>query len=160
MRAELTATPDYAYFTLRDAENYAGTGAETALAVARENIAASTSYEIYVICAQDLLPVSITLTDTPPAPDPEWTVVAGLPLECPTGELRLGDATGNAVSAEIDTGPGMYVVDVYYRGRSIAQERRRELLDRTSLANPISIEDTAQFAGTEAYHLHLKPVTD
>ncbi len=99
------------------------------------------------------------LTDTPPAPDPEWTVVAGLPLECPTGELRLGDATGNAVSAEIDTGPGMYVVDVYYRGRSIAQEQRRELLDRTSLANPISIEDTVQFAGIEAYHLHLKPVT-
>jgi hypothetical protein len=141
MIAELSFLPDYAFFTLRDPEHDAAVDSAAAIAAARENVAATTGYEIYVCCAQEREPVAVTLADTPPPQAITWQVVPNLRLDCPTGDLRLGDVTGTATATTLPTGPGHYHVDVYHRGR----------LSSRSPAN----DDLSQ--PVERYHLHIRP---
>ncbi|WP_019031022.1 hypothetical protein [Salinispora arenicola] len=157
MRAHLTFTPDYALFTLRDPEHDAAVGSATAIAAAREDVAASTGYEIYVCCAQDRLAVHAVVSDFPPPALSEWQLVHGLPLACLTAELRLGDGTGQGTAITAPAGPGTYEVDVYHRGRDAAVRRISELRQSSAKGRP-SEEGLVRSAGIEEYYLHLRPV--
>ncbi|MFF1611934.1 hypothetical protein ACFVYA_29465 [Amycolatopsis sp. NPDC058278] len=56
---QLVTVPSYRLITLRDQDNDAATGADEAIERARHSIAASTGYELYIECVQDIAPVSV-----------------------------------------------------------------------------------------------------
>jgi hypothetical protein len=56
---ELRTVPAYRLITLRDQDNDADTGGREAIDQAQSSVAASTGYELYISCAQDLIPISV-----------------------------------------------------------------------------------------------------
>lgn len=158
--AELTFLPDYAFFTLRDPEADAGVDSATAIEISRRHIAASTGHEIYVCCAQDRIAVHVCVNADGPAADGHaWTHAASLTLPFPSGQVRLGDVTGTAISISLDTGPGTYRVDVHHRGRDAAAAMARQLSEiRRQAGLTTYLQSLDQHAGIEKYHLQLQPI--
>ncbi|MDM4723164.1 hypothetical protein QTQ03_27495 [Micromonospora sp. WMMA1363] len=159
MEAQLTFTPDYAFFTLRDPEHDAAVNSAAAIAAARRDVAASTGYEVYVCCAQDRLAVHATVSDSPPSDTTWWQIVHGLRLACPSGELRLGDVTGQATAITLPSGPGPYEVDVYHRSRETAVRRINELRQQSPNGR-LNEDDLARHGGVEEYHMYLRPAPE
>jgi len=158
----LSFRPDYGFFTLRDREADAAINADVAITQASRQVAASTSYEIYVVRAQDglLVHAEVEVWDTRPDP----TVVGGwssphrFSLLCPSGELRLGDATGWAIGGiRLPRGAGIYAVELRHRGR---EEARQALQDLGAAAAQMGSDARLAYfddrgAGIEQYLFHV-----
>ncbi|RJQ76652.1 hypothetical protein D5S17_17465 [Pseudonocardiaceae bacterium YIM PH 21723] len=144
--------PDYRIITLRDRECDAGSGIDEALDRARRDVAASTGYELVILCEQDELPVSTTVRMWEKEPSLEDGVLR-FELECPTGELVLGSPTGEAYALGLPAGPGRYAVAVTYSGREEARDRAQQYIRR--LDDEDIDELVESWAGTERYQVHL-----
>ena len=124
---DLRLAPDYKFFTVRDGSSSAAPRGADALDAARVDIAAATPLELYVVCAQDLAQVHVAVHQEPGTeeaqPMPQWAGPLVFRISFPTGEARIGDITGQAISVPLVSGPGQYVVSLFHRGREDAQQR-------------------------------------
>jgi hypothetical protein len=148
---QLVAVPSYRLITLRDQDNDAATGADEAIEQARHSIAASTGYELYIECVQDIAPVSVLVELRAEAATEAaggYTSAGIYQLECPSGQLALGSPTGQAIAIEIE--PGMYGAMVTHRGRTAMAERHREILHDADSATELR-ERANSAAGLEEY---------
>lgn len=59
--ANLVFGPDYQFFSIRDYDMYDKPGAPEALKTANTNAVAGSKHEVFVVCAQDVLKISITV---------------------------------------------------------------------------------------------------
>jgi hypothetical protein len=157
----LTLLPDYAMFTVRDAYCDAAVGFSEAIDVARRDVAASTGYEIYVCCAQEILKVTVDVhvdrDDVPQLPDADGVI--RLPLTCPTGELRVGDVTGCAIAVDLPEGAGRYDVVISHRGRAASAALAVQLLGEGSGGDFDGwMRRLGEHAGVEQYLVRLTRV--
>ncbi|WP_140157999.1 hypothetical protein [Micromonospora sp. NBS 11-29] len=133
-RHGLTLSPDYRMVVLRDVYCDAAVGSTAAIREANKNVAASTGYEIYIVVSQDLIKVRADVEIWNEAPDDDlsasgWTGPLTFDLDCPTGNLQIGDIFGTAISGiDPPRGPGRYAVALFHRGREQADEAFREIL--------------------------------
>jgi hypothetical protein len=131
---EFRFIPDYRLITLRDREIDAVPQADRAIDQAAQDIAASAEYEIFISCAQDLLPVTtrVEVWSQPPAPPgASWIGPIELTLLCPVGEIYLGSPTGpDRGPIDLPAGPGAYLLHVSHRGRDEATAAARDPLSR------------------------------
>jgi hypothetical protein len=157
---ELTFTPDYRFFVVRDQDCDAAEGGSDALEQAEHTVAATTPYELYVLAAQDLLRVRALLqvwNGQPPPVAPPWTTALDDLLRCPSGIAQMGDVTGNAIGGiGLDAGPGVYRVRLSHCGReqAVAELQR---LDPHAATLPLE-QLTAVYeplAGIEQYLVQL-----
>ncbi|VVJ17695.1 Uncharacterised protein [Amycolatopsis camponoti] len=147
----MTTVASYRLITLHDQDNDAGVGSAEAIDRLETAIAASTGYELFIGCVQDLFPVTVRVL----VRDDEPGRSAGKPrlsLECPTGRLVLGSPTGEVADFELATGPGEYDVAVTHRGRDEARRVLREALESTE---PDALEQLGRHAGLEGYTISL-----
>ncbi|WP_137816871.1 hypothetical protein [Gandjariella thermophila] len=146
---------------MRDQDNDAGVGADAAIAEAQEGIAASTGYELYIHCAQDLLKVHATLEiwDDTPYPDSQveqWGTPRTFRLECPSGEMSMGTPTGEAIGADLPAGPGIYTIDLTHRGRDEADRLRKRIMVRYDTIPLDQLPDELEpHAGIEQYRIRM-----
>ena len=159
----ITLRPDYCTLQLRDIDCDAGVGAHEALDEARRNVAASSGYGIYINARQDSVAVRVDVEVWDSTPDPVdadgWTGPLAFDLDCPTGQLQVGDNMGNTI-AGIDPpqGPGRCTVTVYHQGRDQAADAERTILHvmGSQGAGVEQIEALqARYAGAERYLLQL-----
>ncbi|MDG4811175.1 hypothetical protein O7634_30840 [Micromonospora sp. WMMD1120] len=132
---ELLFRPDHRSFTLRDEECDAAVGAYQALVQAYETGAATTGYEVYVTAAQDLIKVRARLEvwNRPGGSADGFDDVLTFGLTCPSGVLQIGDGSGTAVGGiDLPDGPGVYTVQMQYRGRGETRAALRRLDERLS----------------------------
>ncbi|MBB5957925.1 hypothetical protein FHS29_004533 [Saccharothrix tamanrassetensis] len=101
--AQLVLIPFYRMIRLRDVDNDADVGGAEAIGAANRDGYASTGYELFVTCAQDLEPVTLTVTITTTPVEP-----AMFELECPSGHLVFGAPTGQHGDLLAPGGPGVY----------------------------------------------------
>lgn len=134
---ELIAVPSYRLITVRDQDNDAGVGLDEAITQAQTIVAASTGYELVICCVQDLLPVSARLEAWSAQPTevgaPDWSTPQVFELECPSALLVLSSPTGEALDADLPTGPGIYALESPTRG-----ENRRLLCAKKSSSTATS----------------------
>jgi hypothetical protein len=154
---ELRTVPAYRLITLRDQDNDADTGGREAIDQAQRSIVASTGYELYISCAQDLIPISVQLEVWSGRPSHDDSLSPSpLTLECPTGQLVLGSPTGDAVGIELTTGPGIYDLLVTAHGRPEAQQQREQILAALGSSSDIDLRATAeQHATLERYTISM-----
>jgi hypothetical protein len=151
----ITTWPAHSLITLRDQDNDAAVDAGQAIATATAHIVASTGHELYLRCAQDLLPVTLTVTTwgSPPDADALGEVLPPLPLEVPTAQLVLGSPTGEATALSLPTEPGLYTARIQHSGRTEARRRRDQILAHNTL-------DTTRREPIESYTIHLWRTAD
>jgi hypothetical protein len=152
---QLVTVPSYRLITLRDQDNDAATGADEAIERARHSIAASTGYELYIECVQDIAPVSVLVALRAEAATDAadgYTSAGTYQLECPSGQLALGSPTGDAIAIELE--PGMYRAMVTHRGRTAMAERHREILHLADSATELR-ERANNAAGLEEYRIAM-----
>ncbi|MGN9914443.1 hypothetical protein ACTMTJ_43615 [Phytohabitans sp. LJ34] len=101
-------------------------------------------------------PAAPVVSESPPEDAAAWTSVTGLHLECPTGELQMGDVTGKAVLATMPTGAGQYTMDVHHKGRDEASSRLLEL-QHARQGDPVTLDELEPLAAIEQYHLVIRP---
>ncbi|MFC4086636.1 hypothetical protein [Amycolatopsis samaneae] len=155
---QLRTVPAYRLITLRDQDNDAGVGARDAIERAGTTIVASTGYELYISCAQDLLPVlvRVEIREDYPAGENADASSLRLTLECPSGRLVLGSPTGEAIGIDLTTGPGVYRVLVTHHGRLEAERRREQLLTRLAENPGLDLRAAAEeHSGLERYTVAL-----
>ncbi|MEV7331364.1 hypothetical protein [Micromonospora sp. NPDC093244] len=156
---ELLFRPDYRFFTVRDEECDAAAGGAEALARAYGSGAATTGYEVYVTAAQDLIKVRARLEvwKQPAGPADGFDDLVTVTLTCPSGVLQMGDGSGTAVGGiDLPDGPGVYTVQVQYRGRVEARVALQRLDER--MAGTHSSHWPALFApfdGVEEYLIRI-----
>ncbi|MFI5586310.1 hypothetical protein ACIA5G_14810 [Amycolatopsis sp. NPDC051758] len=159
---QLVTVPSYRLITLRDQDCDAAPDSDGTIDDARRAVAASSGYELFIDCAQDLLSVTVTVhvrTDSPEVSRADRSPV--LELECPSGELALGSPTGDAIGIEVE--PGTYSLIVEYEGRQAAAERRQEILDERARSGTDLHTAANASAGPEQYLLSMwrtGPVSD
>ena len=162
-RHELSLYPDYGLVTLGDRDKDAAVGADEAVAAAYRDVAAATDYELYIIRAEESLPIhlGVEVWDAEPGTAPtgsDWHGPRRFMLDCPSGEMRLGDNTGAAISGIYLPRPaGRYLVDLFDAGRDEARQLVRELAP-ASQALPLLEQKEfleARGAGTERYLLRV-----
>lgn len=158
----LVLRPDHLILLLRDIDCDAGTGASAAMTQARATIAASSGYGIYVEAAQDAIPLRVTVetweADPGPGAGDGWTGPVALDLDCPTGQLQVGDDMGNAIDGIIAPhGPGRYHVTVHHHGRHQALEHERQVIAALAPGHDADHIDalSAELEGTERYLFRL-----
>jgi hypothetical protein len=164
---DLRLVPDYRFFTIRDADSDAGVDADQAITESNRNIAAGTGYELYVTVAQDLIPVDthLEIWDAPPPPpegeEGDWSPWFDFTIACPTGLIRLGDATANAIAAELPDGPGVYHIQLRHHGRQQAMDALRSFNGRFVNRDLLDLgRELHSHAGLEQYHLRMWRATD
>lgn len=156
---QLRSVPAYRLLTLMDAEHGASDG--EAARAARQQEIAGTGQEIAVLVAQDALPVDadLELWDRAPTEPPPggWYGPERLTLDCPSGALRLGSPTGDAIGLTVP--PGRYDVHLYHTGRSeaedVAETLDRQLQHLSIPQRPAELE--RQGGGIERYIIRLWP---
>jgi hypothetical protein len=159
---EMTTVAAYRLLTLRDQDNDAGVGSAAAIDRLSTSVAASTGYELFIGCVQDLFPVTARVAVWDGEPE---TVAGGLRcpgLECPTGLLVLGSPTGEVTDFTLPAGPGEYHLTVTHAGREEAERVRREVLERLG-HDPNVTDELGRYAGIERYSVDLwyaRPVED
>ena len=67
------------------------------------------------------------------ADEPAWSTPQVFELECPSASLVLSCPTGDALDADLPTGPGVYTAEVTYQGRAQALAACRELLEHEDI---------------------------
>ncbi|WP_216216864.1 hypothetical protein [Amycolatopsis aidingensis] len=150
----------YRLLTLRDQDCDAGVNADHAIDEAAENIAASTGYELYINCAQDLfaITVRIAIWDDEPSIEQQGRTQTGriLTLICPTGELVLDSPTGEALALELPSGSGTYAISVRDEGRTEAIVLRQNVLKQTDTPAGEDLHTAAQrYGGIERYTIDM-----
>ncbi|GAA2806035.1 hypothetical protein [Saccharopolyspora taberi] len=156
---QLTTIPAHNLITLRDQDTAPSPDPRGVIEQAQHDVAASTDDELYISCAQDLSPVTVTAHIWDSHPDTIEHLGPPLTLHCPSGQLVLASPTGDAIGIELPQGPGTYALRITHHGRTTAAEYRRQLL--TSLDTPSgSLPAPAdRRPGTEHYRIHLWPNT-
>lgn len=155
----LVTVPAYRLITLRDQGIGPGADPGPIVRQAQEHIAANTGYELYLSCAQDLIPAAIRVeiwTDQPPdSGDARVHQVTLSPptLECSSGELVLGSPTGEAIGVKV-TEPGIYTLRISHHGRIDATERRDQLLALHGATTNLSAA-ADEYAATERYIIQM-----
>ncbi|SDZ34220.1 hypothetical protein SAMN05216215_106151 [Saccharopolyspora shandongensis] len=112
---QLTTVPAYRLITLRDQDTEPAANTRGIIEQAQQTIAASTDDELYISCAQDLSPVTVTVHVWDSQPDTSQSLSSRLSLHCPSGQLVLGSPTGDAIGIELPHGPGTYSAVEYHR---------------------------------------------
>ncbi|OZV76740.1 hypothetical protein CA850_26350 [Micromonospora echinospora] len=160
-RKELLFAPLYRTLTVRDYTLPDQAGTSEAIAAAQHHVAASNGAEIFIICAQDMLKIRTVIelhnTERPEANPGDWTERLLFELPFPSAEAHMGDGFGNAVVMELPH-PGIYKVDVLYRGRNEAISQTLSIAEEfATMPTPQSIEWREQWAGIEEYRILLRP---
>lgn len=155
----LALRPDHLILMLRDIDCDAGVGISEAVAQARDSIAATSGYAVYVEAAQNFIALRVDVEVWDDAPDIDvpkdaWTGPLILELSCPTGNLQVGDDMGNAISEILPPqGPGLYNVAFYHHGRDEALNQEQHLL---SLDDMSRLDDVRSgWEGTERYLMQV-----
>ncbi|WP_424187900.1 hypothetical protein ACOBQX_08580 [Actinokineospora sp. G85] len=150
--------PAYRTITLRDADSDSGHDPHDALGRAHQTIAACTGHELYIVCAHDLLPVTVKARhwDTDPAitpPDNAAGLVGPFGIDFPTGVAVLSSPTAEATDFTLATGPGTYTATLECQGRTHAEELHRghASITHASDSSPCSPD----LRSIEAYTIHL-----
>ncbi len=125
--------PDHLILVLRDVDSVPDEAAATAITEAQRHIAASTGYGVYIETVQNLIDVRVDVEvwDGTPDENPpgDWAGPMTFELDCPTGELLVGDDMGSAVDGiNPPSGPGRYAVAVFSQGRTLITQAERDVL--------------------------------
>jgi hypothetical protein len=158
---ELEFRPDYKFFSIRDGSSYNVPGAAEALAAARANVAAANALEMFVVCAQELVRVHVAVHQ--PSGDQwrqrltGWQGPLEFRLSFPTGEVGVGDDTGQAVEVRLSSGPGTYVVSLFHRGREEAVAQVAALPQDEFVHGTNTAEILAPLHAVERYYLVFTP---
>ncbi|MEU8311317.1 MULTISPECIES: hypothetical protein [Micromonospora] len=160
---ELSIRPQYGYLTIHDCRLVDQPGFNDALTAARTEVAASNGSEVVIVCAQDLLKVRVLVVvhsnqQSRVPNDKDWVDCLLFTLPSPEGRFNVGDAFGNAISVELPR-PGLYSMQVSYRGRDEAQIKAMSLSERFA-AMPLheGMQWLEQWTGIEEYRLDICPV--
>ncbi|MFF5177270.1 hypothetical protein ACFY2Q_04495 [Micromonospora sp. NPDC000316] len=130
----LTLSPEYRMVVLRDVYCDAAVGSTAAIIEAYKGVAASTGYEIYIVVSQGLIKVRADVEIWDEAPNDDlsahgWTGPLTFDLDCPTGNLQVGDIFGTVITGiDPPRGPGRYAVALFHRGREQAEGAFHEIL--------------------------------
>jgi len=158
--ASLVFIPNYQFFSVRDYDMYERPGATEALIAAHKTIVAAGDCEVFVVCAQDLLKVGLTVSlyDAPVGVDPTgWDSTRRFTLPFPTGVLHAGDGFGNVINLELPH-TGSYAVILQYSGRD---EAAATLLREWPVAAALPLDQTREvldrWAGLERYQITVFP---
>jgi hypothetical protein len=158
---ELITVPSYRLITVRDQDNDAGMDLDEAITEAQTAVVASTGYELVISCAQDLLPVSARLETWSARPaeagEPGWSTPQLFELECPSGLLVLSSPTGDALDADLPTGPGIYALEVAHQAREQALAARQDVLEHEDITTRKEALVNAQPGGFERYRIRTWP---
>ncbi len=145
------SVPAYGLLSLRDQENDPTEEPGPPIRQAVEHIAAATGYEVFIKCAQDLLPVyaGVRLWDEEPS-DESLTadgssLTAVLSLHCPSAELVLGSPTGESVGIDLPSGPGQYAAVVSYRAREEAMRHRATVVGNLGSGGDSATQEPAEY---------------
>jgi len=158
---ELILLPAYQLITVRDPDIDVTDHSASVIASARTDVVASTDTELIIHCAQDLIKVSVRLELWPRRPDPtgpdeEWTTSSAFKLMSPSGQLVMGTPTGEAVDLTLDEGPGLYGVDVLYRGRDQIVALRSSLFTtHEDILSNQAQQERDLHAGAEQYRIRV-----
>lgn len=158
---ELILLPAYQLITVRDPDIDVTDHSASVIASARADVVASTETELFIHCAQDFIKVTTRLELWPrrPAtaePDGEWTTSPTFELVSPSGQLVMGTPTGEAVDLPLDEGPGLYGVDVLYRGRDHTVALRSSMFaTHQDVLSDQAQQERELHAGTEQYRIRV-----
>ncbi|WP_007023730.1 hypothetical protein [Saccharomonospora iraqiensis] len=157
---EFVFVPFYRLITLSGPEGD-WRDAREALRRANRSVVATDTHELFISCAQDLLPVRavVRVWDSPIEPASVATEQAGvserLPLNCPTAGLTLGSPTAPTKEVKLPDGPGRYELVVVHRGRADALRQHEAVMDR-----PLDeMGDLSREEPVEQYTINLWPAT-
>lgn len=158
---DLLAYAEYGLLTVRDQDCDAGIGANEAIDRARKNVAASTGYELFIHCAQDLFKIAADLEvwdGAPPAnvATERWSDPLEFELHCPSGDIALGSPTGAAIGLSLPDGAGVYAIQVHHTGRDTATVRFQDYVRRLgTIPAEQSDREGQSAAGIERYLLRM-----
>lgn len=156
-----SARLDYSLLELRDVANFPAASADVSKEANRD-IAASNEVVVFIAAAQSVLRVRVELQiwdATPPfRKERGWQRTGAMRLTCPSGRLYLASPTSSP-PFEIDDlpdGPGVYRLEVLYRGREGAMARIPEVNKETfelscEEADPIF----SKYADLEKYRIRM-----
>ncbi len=143
--------PVYGLLSLCDQENAPAEDPGSAISQAMKHVAATTGYEVFISCAQDLLPVyaGVRLWDEEPS-DENLTadgssLTVGLSLHCPSAELTLGSPTGENMTIDLPSGPGQYAAVVSYRDREEAARNRATVIGNLGSGHDPATQEPAEY---------------
>ena len=164
-RREMTMRPEYRNVILQDAQFDARVGASEAIAAARASVAATASYELYLVVAQSELPVRLELVawDSEPEQDQRsldgWVFVGTYRVPFPSGDVIFGDGGGQSITGPWLRRTGDYTVEVCSRGRDEATARLAEIYGEIESMTVLEITEykEREGSGIEQYLLQLWP---
>jgi hypothetical protein len=158
----LALRPDRRIIVLRDIDCDADPGARTARLQARTTIGASSGYGFYIQAVQELVPISVDVevwqdepSNTPD--DTSWYGPVRCDLDCPSGQLLVGDTIGGAIDGiNPPQGPGRYAVTFYHHGRQEIDQVHRQLLQWRLDETDVRVRNLQQDSeGLERYLIRI-----
>jgi hypothetical protein len=157
-RHELIIRPQYRLITLRDVECLLDPS-DPAIDDAANHVAGASPYVLAITAAQDLVPVRVVVEIWPtdaPEPPAGWATPLTFDIECPTGQLVLGDGIGTNIDGiNPPQGPGHYTVQATYRGRDRALTEQQKILDAMTPHDYTAAQRDHDGAGSEEYLIRM-----